>query len=213
MSILIDLKCGDPDDAAARYQLAGYAEAYACPRVHGLLTFDADAHVYTRTDTGEVVPSVTQILKATGVSMDFEDLSSFGSRIRQAVDVKREIGTAVHLGAHAFDDDDLDWSTVHPEVEPYLMAWAEFRKNYPHLRPLERERLLYHPGQRYAGTMDGVFSDGQHENIIKERWSVQLTPGKKIPYRVTAYTDWTDFQVWQAIVTTYWAGHAQRKAQ
>lgn len=118
------------------------------------LDFRADVHEYRL--GGVLVPSVTQVLRATGVSVDFEGLRETSDRLRDAIDLKRDLGVACHADAHAYDDDDLDWSTVDPRVEPYLRAWAVFRANTS-LAPCARERRLYHPVHRYAGTLDGIF--------------------------------------------------------
>lgn len=120
-----------------------------------VLSFDAAAHEYRMPD-GRLVPSVTQILKAVGVAVDFEGLASIGRRVADAIDLKREIGHTLHQDAHAFDDDDLNWSTVDPRVEPYLRAWAAFREN-TRLMPVTRERRVLHAALGYAGTLDGIF--------------------------------------------------------
>jgi hypothetical protein len=120
-----------------------------------VVTLDPVAHEYRRAD-GVVVPGVTSILKAVGVAVDFDELRAMSARIGAAVDLKREIGHALHADAHAFDDDDLDWLTVDPRVEPYLRAWATFRENSG-IRPATRERLVYSSVHGYAGTLDGIF--------------------------------------------------------
>jgi hypothetical protein len=119
------------------------------------LTFDPALHEY-RLPTGRRIPSVTEILAEVGVSTDFEALRLGSSRLRQAIDLKRDLGTTLHTDAHAYDDDDLLWETVDPRVEPYLRAWATFRENTG-ARPLTRERRLFHPLYGYAGTLDGIF--------------------------------------------------------
>lgn len=119
------------------------------------LHFDPLVHEYRRPD-GLRVPSVTEILSAVGVSTDFEALRASSDRIAQAIDLKRDIGTALHADAHAFDDHDLDWSTVDPRVLPYLEAWVTFRANTG-LQPTTRERRVYNALHGYAGTLDGIF--------------------------------------------------------
>lgn len=200
------------------------------------LIFDAVEHRYT-TPAGVVVPSVTQILKRTGVSTDFEALPN-----RDAIARKRDIGTACHADAHAYDDDDLDWTTVDPNVRPYLDAWVEFRQ-VKRLTPTARERRVFHPSLGYCGTFDGIFESPDLDTPVLvdmklgdpkdaaaqyqtaayvlahaieapeamgyRRWSVQLLPGRRVPFLITHYADWQDFQVWQAIVTTFFA---QRRA-
>lgn len=207
------------------------------------LLFVPETHEYRLLPDGRIVPSVTQILGATGVAVDFEELSSFSKRIGDAIDRKRALGQALHQDAHAFDDNDLDWSTVHPQVEPYLQAWATFREQ-TRVVPMTRERRIYHPTLHYAGTFDGIFTKpsggfvlidiktgnpadagAQYQLAgyllayqltadalpVTDRWSVQLCPDRKVPYRVTPYTEWRDFEVWKAIVATYYAQAARRR--
>ena len=119
------------------------------------LTFDPVAHEYRLPD-GRPVPSVTQILSAVGVSLDFEALAQMSARTAAAVDLKRDLGHALHADAHAFDDDDLEWATVDERVRPYLEAWVAFRAN-TQITPTARERRVFHPVFRYAGTLDGIF--------------------------------------------------------
>lgn len=202
------------------------------------IRFDPDEHRYT-TPAGVVVPSVTQVLKATGVSVDFEALPG-----RDAIARKRDIGVAVHSDIHAADDGDLDWSTVHDEVKPYVHAWLMFREA-KRLTPMARERRVYDPIRNVAGTFDGVFSEAGQDSLVLidvkcgdpkaaaaqyqtagyvmayaievpesmgyRRWSVQLMPERPVPFVVTPYNDWQDFNVWQSIVTTFWAS-AQRRS-
>lgn len=212
MSVLIDIKCGDPVAAAARYQTAGYMLAYNASA--DAIEFEPAGHIYRRKDTGAIVPGVTTILKDTGVAVDFDEVGTYSQRIQSAIEVKRDIGIAVHADAHAYDDNDLDLATVHADVLPYLEAWMSFRANYPHLRPAMRERRVYHPSLRYAGTLDGIFLVGlEIEVSISGRWSVQLTPGKRVPYRVTEYPDhYGDGETFKAIVTTWYAQVARQRA-
>jgi len=207
------------------------------------LSFDAAVHEYRLAD-GRLVPSVTQILSAVGVAVDFEGLRSMSAKLAEDIEVKRHIGTAVHMDAHAFDDDDLEWSTVDPRVAPFVLAWATFRENSG-LVPLTRERRVFHPDHFYCGTLDGVFLSPHGARVlvdiktgdpddsgcayqtaayqaayaiehpdepIAERWAVQLTPEHAVPYRVTPYTDWRDFQTFQAFVTTFANQAARRRA-
>jgi hypothetical protein len=206
------------------------------------LTFDEARHEYRV--HGEVVPSVTRILQATGVSLDFEALGGLRGTVAEAIARKRSLGGALHADIHAYDDRDLDWSSVHPDVRPYVEAWATFREHKT-LEPIARERRLFHPSLRYAGTLDAILTGPdlprpviadvktgdpedagaryqlagyqlayacEHPNALEfERWSVQLTPGRRVPYRVTPYTDWQDVATWQAIVATYYAQAARRR--
>lgn len=129
-----------------------------------VLAFDAAAHEY-RTPEGVLVPSVTHILQAVGISVDFDALAGMSHRIGQAIDLKRDIGTALHADAHALDDNDLEWSTVDPRVEPYLRAWATFRENSG-VVPITRERRVWHRGLGYCGTLDGIFRAPNGKTVL-----------------------------------------------
>ncbi len=127
-----------------------------------LLSFDAASHEY-RSPDGRIVPSVTQVLEAVGCSTDFEALGRVSPRLAEQIEFKRNLGSIVHIDAHAYDDNDLDWSSVDPRVKPYIDAWKTFRENSG-LVPIARERRLFHPVHKYAGTLDGVF-----EGLVRDR--------------------------------------------
>lgn len=119
------------------------------------LIYDPATHT-SRTPDGRDVPHVTHILKACGISADFEALAEMSRRIGDAIEAARILGTVVHEDAHAYDDGDLDLSTVHELSRPYLDAWATFRAHLK-LQPLGRERRIYHPVHDYTGKYDGIF--------------------------------------------------------
>lgn len=119
------------------------------------LAFEPVAHEYFLPDRRRV-PSVTEILRSVGVSVDFNVIARISADLGEAIELKRDLGHALHADAHAFDDDDLLWETVDPQVEPYLRAWATFRENSG-LMPVTRERMVYHGDLGYCGTFDGIF--------------------------------------------------------
>lgn len=189
---------------------------------------------------GRQVINVTSVLKATGISADFDAIEAMRPGV---MNFRRDLGTAVHVDAHAYDDDDLNLDTVDSRVRPYLQAWIEWRYNF-RATPLQRERRVYHPTHQYCGTLDGIFDiEGKRvlvdikigdpddagapfqtaayqaaylaehpDERIDQRMSVQLTPDNGIPYRVHPYADWNDFRRFQAFLTTYWAQAARRRA-
>jgi hypothetical protein len=213
VSVLIDLATGDPEAAAKQFQTAGYRLAYLA-RGRDLVEFESAGHIYRLKATGEIVPGVTTILKDTGIAVDFDGISAMGRRQQHSITLKRDIGTALHADTHAFDDNDLDLATVNIEVRPYLDCYITFRQHYPHLRPALRERLVYDPSLRVAGTLDGIFlTDGETRIEITERWSVQLIPGRKVPYLVTPYPDhYEDAEAFKAFAATWWRQAARRAA-
>lgn len=164
---------------------------------------------------GIPIPSVTQVLKAAGLSSDFSMVPI------DILERKRQIGQAVHAATHYFDDGDLDEATIAPEVVPYLDAWKRLRDD----RALEPElletvvcsrlfhfigrfdrlcRILRGPARRILldlkiGDPDAAAADLQtagYEVALREehpelgsaaieRWSVQLCPDGR--YRLRQY--------------------------
>ena len=62
-------------------------------------------------------------------------------------------GDAVHYGCELFDRDELDWDTVQKELIGYIKAWQSFRQQTG-FEPELIEHRVFHPGLRYAGTVD-----------------------------------------------------------
>lgn len=107
-----------------------------------MLTFNEEKHEYAL--DGEVLPSVTQILKAEGfIHHDFTDP-------RYA-----ERGKAVHKATELFDLGTLDESTVDTRIQGYVQAWIKYRLDTNYMPdPSMIERRMYHPTLKYAGTID-----------------------------------------------------------
>jgi hypothetical protein len=120
------------------------------------VSYDAATHT-SRLPDGTDVPHVTAVLRAVGVSTDFEALAETGPRMGAAIRHAGARGSAVHADCHAYDDDDLDLADSDPRVRPYVEAWAECREAKG-LLPITRERRLYHPLYGYTGIMDGLFT-------------------------------------------------------
>lgn len=213
----------------------------ATAQTQSRVVFDPTLHRYYV--DGIRKPSVTEILKETGVSTNFDELGAMSDRLRGQIGFKCDLGTALHADIHAFDDHDLDWTTVHDDVLPYLEAWTIFRANTG-VQPVARERIVHHHALNYCGTFDGIFTTPEDrlvlidaktghphdaaahlqtaayllaywcefpENIVTDRWSVQLIPTRRVPYDITPYTDYNDFLIWPSIATTYWQQAARRR--
>lgn len=85
-------------------------------------TFDQAAHVY-RDDTGMIVPSVTQCLKAVG-------LISFNGISPAILERKRQLGTLVHKVAELYDyGEDLGEYDIPEQVLEYVEGYIMFRKD------------------------------------------------------------------------------------
>jgi hypothetical protein len=167
---ILDYKTGSPSDVGAQWQTAAYFGALLEMVSHGdtpdMLAFDPVLHRYTL--DGEVLPSVTQCLQASGI-IDF-------SRIPQPILLAaRDRGTAVHAACHYVNEDDLDveaFAAEFPAYWPYVSAWIRFRQD--------------------AGfTLATSFAQLGALSHLK-RYAVQLR--KDGTYRVESYTAATDYQ-------------------
>ena len=104
--------------------------------------FDAGVHRYTAGDTGEHLPSVTQMLKATG-HIETTWMTEAG----------RDRGTAVHALTAAYDLAALDLARCVSPFKGYLMGHVHAMQV---LRPelLAVEEPIVHPLYRYGGRPD-----------------------------------------------------------
>jgi hypothetical protein len=132
-------------------------------------------------------------------------------------------GTAVHAACALDDAGDLDESTVHPAVAPYLSGWRRFRAE---MQPeiLTIEEGVRHEPYRYRGTLDRRMKLRGIEGVgdIKTgaplashpiqlaayaltfdrplaRWGIYLREDGS--YRIEECRDRRDFDVWKAVIT------------
>ena len=146
--------------------------------------FDSDSHIYRI--NRRIVPSVTNVLRVTGISRDLRQVRP------DVLRYKREIGRGLHRCAHLLQLRDLDWSTVDPQLEPYLNAlllWigdTGFKAEHVELR-----RWPVLDGMGYGGTLDAT-------GLIKgEPWMVdwKTTEGSPDPawgVQLSAYESMID---------------------
>ncbi len=119
-----------------------------------VLHFDRDEHRYWLEPSGESLPSVTTVLKESGLidySMIPQDVLQNAARR----------GTAVHRTLELLDLDLMDRAAVAAEIEPYVAAYEKFVADSGFgVAAIECRR--WHKTYRYAGTFDrdGVFGDG-----------------------------------------------------
>ncbi len=113
---------------------------------HADLIFDDETHTY-RLKTGEILSSVTGILKAEGIQ-------TYGPRNADA-DFKMQVGTWVHQAIAWFEHGTLDEGTLSEGIAPYLESYKSFKKavGFEPLLPLI-EQAMWHPSWRYSGTPD-----------------------------------------------------------
>lgn len=108
------------------------------------LDFDEERHTYTLTDgiTDEILPSVTQILKAEGFMNYTCDDGWYMER-----------GSHVHRMIELHMTDSLNEETLDPMLRPYLTAFRAFEAATGFLTQ-GMELPLWHPIYHYAGKPD-----------------------------------------------------------
>lgn len=110
------------------------------------LTFDPEKHEYHK--GGKRLPSVTEILRAVGlVGMEWVTEEALAR------------GSAVHEAIRFFVEGDLDESSLHPTIAPYVAAFKRFMAESGFVA---HEAEKHVSARTYAGTLDllGEFSDG-----------------------------------------------------
>jgi len=113
------------------------------------LTFDKETHTYEL--DGQRVPSVTGILKASGL-LDFSKIPAF------ILDKARHRGSAVHQAIHYYNERDLDVEAFcrdFPDYAPYLRAWLSFCEQRQFV-PILNEHRVASRRLGVAGTLDNL---------------------------------------------------------
>lgn len=117
------------------------------------LAFNPVDHRYTL--NGQEVPSSTTILRKAGLV----DLSSIPP---ERLATAQAFGTAVHLACELNDKNDLDWTTLDPNLKAYVQQWQRFKgenKIVWTYHPIDVpwiELPVYSKTYRYAGTPDRI---------------------------------------------------------
>ncbi len=108
------------------------------------ITLDEATHTYRI--MGDVVPSVTQILRPI-MNMD--------SIPKHVLEAKADLGRRVHLACQFDDEGDLYEGSIEDDVAPYLAGWRRFRRD-TECEIVANEKIVFEPMHRYAGTLDRV---------------------------------------------------------
>jgi hypothetical protein len=177
------------------------------------LEFDKSLHEYTL--NGKRVPSVTQVLGS------LESLEGIPSGVLEHA---RQRGQRVHEAMALLVRDDLDWSSLDPELVPYVMGGKRFLDESGAV-VIASELRMACSKIRCAGTLDLLIEWKNAEGIVdfkataavprtvgpqtaaydrlyqsmfggraRKRYCVQLKPGDYSVHALTDPTDWSVFQ-------------------
>lgn len=184
------------------------------------LEFDPVEHRYSV--DGQTIPSVTQLLAPLYAEI-------FARIPREVLERKRAIGVAVHAATELIDEGALDESSIDEEIAGYLCAYEAFLLDESPCWTMSETRL-WHPGLRFAGTLDRAgFIRGEPSIVdiktVSElhaavglqlagydllsadglerpfRYALQLKPDGT--YRLEPFTDPDDGRVFLSLLTTY----------
>lgn len=107
--------------------------------------FDPKEHVYRI--GGWWVPSVTQVIRSE-FRMKSDEFATEWHLGR---------GTAIHAACALVLRNQLDWSTVDPEIEPRLRAFQQFVADWKSPAPKVIEEAMFSKRFMFAGQTDAVF--------------------------------------------------------
>jgi hypothetical protein len=132
------------------------------------IAFDAATHVYWI--NGFAVPNVTRVLG---------DLYNWDAVPAKTLERKRQIGAAVHRAIELDVHDDLDESSLDPQVAGYFEAWRRFCKERPFTCHLAEHQVGSHK-LRYAGTLDLAGDLGGSDVLIDIKITHHLHPASAL---------------------------------
>jgi hypothetical protein len=124
---------------------------------------------------GRAIPSVTQVLAASGIT----DVSRIPQHI---LDRAAAIGTAAHLACEYLDDGSLDLESVDPLITGYVLAYQKFRTETGFSPELIEHRAVGEViGLRYGfcvdrmGTVNGerILLDLKTSSKPSPSWAIQ----------------------------------------
>lgn len=157
-----DIKSG-AHEAYIKLQIAAYWELER-NGTDDNLEFDEIDHIFKV--NGNVIPSVTHIIRANGM------MPGFYKNINPWY---LERGKYIHLATEFFDKGTLDEDSVDEAILPHVEAYKTFKGDFEGVIT-SVERKLYHPQLLYAGIIDRTI-EGNTCYVL------HLKPGKNPPYQ------------------------------
>lgn len=112
----------------------------------GSLIFFDSRHLYQL--DGENVPSVSEISR-------FASREVYGDINQYTLDNASSRGSAVHKATEILDK--YNEVECDPNIEPYIRAYIQFRKDYNIKEYLAIEKALASESMKFAGTIDRIF--------------------------------------------------------
>lgn len=132
------------------------------------LIFNSSDHTYYK--NGHVLPSVTQILQALGISPDYSKAD------QEYLNYCAAKGTAAHEAIELLCKNELDESTLHPDVKPYVESFKKwFMTKEADGIKFEGSEIRLDNGV-YAGTVDAIWIKGGLKHVVEYKTSSVIVP-------------------------------------
>ena len=144
-----------------------------------MIELNPETHIYKDTETGRIIPGVTDNIEDAGLS-DFSRVDPDILKRSQA------FGKAVHLTTALYDEDDLDMDSLDPALKPCLEAWIKFKKDMGFIID-EVEQIVYSKRYDYAGTYDRIGYMAEVKALIDIKTGTSLP--KTIALQTSAYME------------------------
>lgn len=104
-------------------------------------------------------PSVTQILRAVGLALDYDRVPA------HILEHAQQRGTALHRAIQYHAEGRLELASLHPEIQPGFQAYLRFVEHTGHV-PIASEVELIHPAWQFIGHPDRIGWLGPERVVI-----------------------------------------------
>jgi hypothetical protein len=153
--------------------------------------FDETDHTYAHPDTGRALFGTTSVLKATGLSTDWDAVPV----AREVLEQKRALGQAAHAATH-YHDMHQPFDGLDPRAAGYVESYLAWKAEQQPL-VLATELRVRHRAKPSAGTIDKLValpSDHRHRNthdLIVRVVDIKLGDPEDAGaiYQLASYTD------------------------
>lgn len=129
-------------------------------------TFDEFGHLY-KID-GVVIPSVSQILQANG-------LSDFSMVKPDILERAKQFGLGVHKGCELHDLKTLDRDSLCDPLVPYITQWQRFLTTFK-VQILDIERRFWSTKYRFGGCLDRVAIINSKLTDVEIKTTTSISP-------------------------------------
>lgn len=180
---VIDKKSGS-DSPDIDLQVSAYVELLRNGTPEGL-TFEEETHSFTA--NGKVIPSVTTILKKTGMTPDYSFVDPWYA----------QRGTYIHKATELWENGVLDEDSLDPAISGYVDAYKACRRDFP-VKVTGQEVRLWHPVLKFAGIIDMVIEGNKHYKMfLRENGTYKLVEVENIRAHFNVFVSALNILKWK----------------